>query len=110
MNKDTRIQTFLAAYMNKSASVGDLMTSLGERGADLAEKAAFLAPLGLGAVGGVLASKLTSPNSSDKVLQQALVTRELEEALAELQRRKALALIETQARSKDVKPKRSLHI
>ena len=101
---------YMRGYLLKEAALGDFAEALGERGVDATKSALIFAPLVGGALTGMLASKLTSPEGQTKVLQQALVTRELEETLMELQRRKALALLAEQSKNGKTSKQRSLHI
>lgn len=80
---------------------------------DKAEYVALGLPLLAGGTAGYLASKLTSPSEQDKTnIQRKLVLEELNQALAEKERRRAKEIAEDIASQdeKDTASKRELHI
>jgi hypothetical protein len=102
----------LAQYLQKHADITDIIASSGDALISKGITGAVVAPALLGAAAGTLVSKLTSPVSKSESTQKALVAAELEEALAEMERRKKLAIIRDHMKSKIKKAKnaeRSLH-
>jgi hypothetical protein len=102
-------KAYMAGYLQKQADIADLLTAVSERGADAAKVGLLSAPVVGGALVGAGASALTSPSGDAKLLQKAMVVQELERAVADLERRKAMALI-AERRKGYGKKVRSLHI
>jgi hypothetical protein len=109
MHSNTAIREYLRGYQQKTADVTDFLAALTERSADAAKAALLAAPLAGGALLGAGISKLTSSEDSAQVLQKAMVVQELERTVAELERRKALAVMSAGKVSRGKKA-RTLHI
>ena len=100
---------FLAALGIGAGAVG---SGVGAAGAETAGRylvpAFVAAPALAGIATGTLQSRITSPTKLDtETLQKAIVAAELEQAVAELKRRKALREVEEEEKSPE---ERSIHI
>jgi hypothetical protein len=110
-------QAFLDGYLSKFASdeeggaINGIIGTGAHAGSWALNKgilAAALAPALGGISAGALASKFTSPSTEKDVVQKSLIAAELEEAVAELKRKRAVDL-----RHKEMEnggTERSLHI
>lgn len=105
----TEQQIFMMGYLDKRADVADALAEGGSWLADKAWLAAIAAPALGGVAAGALASKLTSPSDEKTDIQKALIAAELEEAVAELKRKRAIELAKLGAQNVAGK-ERSLHI
>jgi len=100
-------------YLQKTAAeesnpILGLIDRIGGKAADIGMTAAIAAPAVAGLAAGGLHSKLTSPAGSATLAQKALIAAELEEALAELKRRRAVELAKETANVPG--KQRSLHL
>lgn len=101
--------SFMLGYMEKKASFTDALSEGGKWAIDKALLAAAVAPALGGVATGALASKLSSPSDEKTVVQKALIAAELEEAVAELKRKRAIELAKAGASNVTAK-ERSLHL
>lgn len=114
-------QAFLDGYLSKFASEeeggsgGGLLnsaigtgTKAGTWALNKGILAAALAPALGGIATGAIASKFTSPSTEKDVVQKSLIAAELEEAVAELQRKRAVDMKKKE--TENGRTERSLHI
>lgn len=99
MTPQEALQARLSGFP-KQAGVLDAFSSMAEPAADTAAwgmkkgmALVLLAPLLFGASLGVLQSKLTSPSTKFRTAQKGLIAGELDESLAEMERRRQAALL-----------------
>lgn len=105
-------QAYIQGYfkgLQKSAGIGDVLSDSAEGGWSLAKGSLLLAPAVAGALGGAAISKLTSPVGKDRVIQKQILADQIEAAVADLERRKALAILKEQADVQTAKKARTLH-
>jgi hypothetical protein len=100
----------LADYINKEADPMAAIENVANRVVDTGQFALLAAPVLAGMTAGGLHSVLTSPGGKFDSTQKALVAAEMEEALAEMERRKQLAMLRDKMKKVGGKSERSLHI
>jgi len=95
-----KLQAFFRKDLQKQAGIEGAISALTEPVAETATWATkkgialtLLAPLLFGASIGVLQSKMTSPSTKFRTAQKGLVASELEQSLAEMERRRQAALL-----------------
>jgi hypothetical protein len=81
----------IADCLEKQADFTDAASEGFMWGADKGLTFALVAPALVGIVSGAMASKITSPTTQKSELQKSLIAAELEESLAEMKRKQAIA-------------------
>ena len=96
------------AQLEKTADFMDAASEGAMWGADKATTVALVAPALIGLASGAVVSKISSPAEKKKELQKSLIAAELEESLAEMKRKQAIARAKEQAYGGPTE--RSLHM
>ena len=107
------LQAFMTGYLEKTADMEDIIGAGTSTAAYVGNKAymiALLLPIVSGAMAGAVASKLTSPVGERNKVQKSLVAAELEEAAAELQRKRTLDMANEAGKNGENYPEKALHI
>ena len=92
LKKEAAVSTILGGSIPLAAGTGAMAARAGGWSADKLKALLILAPVLLGIGAGASVSKLTRPSATDaENLQKSLISAEMEEALAELKRKKSFA-------------------